>query len=339
MNKKLQLLTILLTVVCFNLWGQSRIANPTPDRKVSGFTLPSTEIQSRAETDTLLYPAASEDCGGSVTSFTITGQWGYLAGTNGYGDLEKAQRLIYTANTPYNVIEVWAFFSDAAVKNNGNLRAKVYAIDAATDGPGVLLGESDDIKTADIETDPMDVPVTIFPFTDPATVTDDEFFVSIDMSDLYAAQDTVGLFQTDEDCGSGDDAWELFSDGTTWVPINDGSSWGLEANWALGAVVEFGETTDVNDPFVAQKGLRLFPAMPNPASNWVDLPYQIEASNQVYIEVYSADGKLLQRINKGQQLSGRYAERFDIQALPSGTYVYGIITDQSRIMSRFVVGH
>ena len=79
--------------------------------------------------------------------------------------------------------------------------------------------------------------------------------------------------------------------------------------------------------------------MPNPANNWIELPYEIESSSSIRIEVYSADGKLLQRMNKGQQLSGRYAERLNIQALPSGTYIYGILTDQSRIMSRFVVSH
>ncbi len=339
MSKKIQLLTILLTVVSFTLWGQSRVINTTPDRKVSGFSLPANEIQSRAEMDTLLYPAAFEECGTSLTSFTITGQWGYVAGTNGYGDLEKAQRLTYTANTPYNVLQIWAFFADAAAKNNGNLRAKVYEVDAATEGPGNLLGTSDDIKTSDVELNDTAILVTIFPFSNPVTVTDTAFFASIDLSDLYTAQDTVGLFLSVEDCGSGDDAWELFGDGATWVPINDGSSWGFNANFAIGAVVEFGDITGVNDPFVAQKGLRLFPAMPNPANNWIELPYEIESSSSIRIEVYSADGKLLQRMNKGQQLSGRYAERLNIQALPSGTYIYGILTDQSRIMSRFVVSH
>jgi len=338
MIKKIQHLTLLFTLASVTLFAQqSRQVNPVPHREVSGFSLPTADIQLRAETDTLLFPAAVEDCSNSVTSFTLSGGWGFVGGTNFYGDLEKAQRLIYTANSPYRVTEVWSFFADAVAVGDGTSRIKVYAVNATTGGPGDLLGTSNALKTSALATDPEGVPVTIFPFSMPVTVTDDEFFVSLDLTDLYAAEDTVGIFSTNDNCGSGVDSWELFGDGETWVPINDDASWQLEANWVMGAVVEFDESTGVNDPFVARNGLRLFPATPNPTNHWVNLPYQLESTSTVEVEVYSADGKLLQRIHKGEQLSGQYAERLDVQALPNGTYVYGIVTNESRIMSRFVI--
>ncbi|MFN7115221.1 MAG: T9SS type A sorting domain-containing protein [Saprospiraceae bacterium] len=340
MNKKLQLLTFVLTLASFPLWAQqARQVNVKPTRSATTFTLPQSDLQLRAQQDTILFPAAEEDCSNQVTSFGITGNWGLVAGTNEYGDREKAQRLFYNANSPYRVTEVWGFFAEAAVVGNGTIRAKVYAANAANGGPGTLLGTSRTLNTSNVRTDAQGVPVTIFPFSTPATVSDDEFFVSIDFSALYAAGDTVGLFHTRQDCGSGDDTWELFSDGTTWAAVNSDLSWQFDANWIVAAVVEFDASTSVKDPFVAQNGLQIFPAVPNPTHDWVQLPYQLESNTTVNIEVYSADGKLLQRMYKGEQLSGRYVEQIDTQSLANGTYVYSIVTEKSRILSRFVVSH
>ncbi len=340
MNKQFQLLTLLFLVSGFSAWAQqTRLIHPSPIRQATPFVLPQTDLQVRSETDTLLFPASEEDCSNQVTSFGITGSWGLVAGTNEFGDREKAQRLIYTANSSYQIKEVWGFFAEATVVGNGTLKAKVYAADAANGGPGTLLGTSSLVNTMNVKTDPQGVPATIFPFSTPAKVSADEFFISIDFSALYDAKDTVGLFHTVEDCGSGDDTWELFSDGTTWASINSTSSWQFEANWIMGAVVEFDPSTSVKDPFVAQNGLQLFPASPNPTNDWVKLPYQLESTTTVAIELYTLDGKLLHRIHKGEQLAGRYAEQLDTHSLANGAYVYGIVTNKSRIMSRFVVSH
>ena len=98
-------------------------------------------------------------------------------------------------------------------------------------------------------------------------------------------------------------------------------------------------TTSVEDPFVAKKGLTLYPAMPNPAGDFTRLRYELSENSQVNIEIYSADGRLLQRIDKGMQGAGEYQERIALDQYPAGQYVYGIVTDQSRLMSKFVVTH
>jgi hypothetical protein len=58
----------------------------------------------------------------------------------------------------------------------------------------------------------------------------------------------------------------------------------------------------------------------------------------VRIEVYSAAGRLLQQHDLGRQMTGEHTEEIDVSELPAGAYVYGIVTEQSRLMSRFVVG-
>ncbi|MFN7115222.1 MAG: T9SS type A sorting domain-containing protein [Saprospiraceae bacterium] len=337
MKNVVRLLPILLIFSCWNAFGQTRVAKPTAQRKV--FTLPQADIQVRQETDTIFFPAAAEECGNLVTSYEVSEVWGFVAGTNGYGDLEKAQRLVYTNNSPYVVREVWGFFAYASAVDTGNLRMKIYRVDAATGGPAELLATSEDIRTSDIQTDTVGILPTIFAFEDSVVLNDTSFFASLDLSDLYEAEDTVALFMTNDTCGRGADAWELFSDGATWLPINDRNSWQLNANWIIAAVVEFNETTDVDDPFVAQKGLRIFPPSPNPTNNWVNLPFQLDNTSTVDIEIYSTNGALLQRLHLGQKLPGQHTVEVDVQSLPPGAYVYGIITNEARLMSRFVVSH
>lgn len=336
MQKQIFLTTLMVVLAAGCLLAQARQIAPTPQRTTS-LELPTAQLQPRADMDTLFFQASEEACAETVFTFTINDEWGYVAGMNGYEDLEKAQRLDYTASGPYLVREVWAFFAEVSVVGDGPLRMKVYDANGSTGGPGALLGQSIDLNVSDLEFDETAILLTIFPLTTPATVNDDEFFVSCDFSDLYATQDTVALFMTDDGCGDGADSWELFGDGQTWLPINSGSSWSLDANWLLAAVVELDEMTSTDQPFVAQRGLRLLPATPNPADEWVQINYELEQSSRVQIEVYSADGRLLQRIQQGQQLAGQYNERLNVQHLASGAYVYGIVTDNARLMSRFVV--
>jgi hypothetical protein len=218
------------------------------------------------------------------------------------------------------------------------MSAKVYGLNENADGPGELLGTSNSLKTSELNFSLEAILPTPFVFEQPVAVDDIAFYASIDFSQLYATQDTVGLWQTDDGCGDGSTAVELFSDGVTWAPISQ--SWELEANWLISAIIEFNTTTDVDDQlaFVAQNGLQLYPAFPNPAAETVNLKYELDSPERVRIEVYSAAGRLLQQHDLGRQMTGEHTESIDVSQLPAGAYVYGIVTGQSRLMSRFVVG-
>lgn len=337
MNKKFHpFLLLLLMLVAGTLFGQKRIGNKTLERSATSI-FDQNRLQPRMTLDTIVPPAFLDVCSNTVTNFTINGFWGNVAGMNGYGDLEKTQLMNTSTSGMVSITEAWGFFDIATAVGDGNLRMKIYGVSTSQDGPQELLGQSDDLKTSDLQVDPQQILTTVFPFSSPVTLNDSLFFLSCDLSDLYAAQDTVSLLMTEDGCGSGDDAWELFSDGTTWVPISNASSWGLNANWFVAAVFEFDVASSVNDPFVAQKGLRMSPAMPNPANNWVELPYNLEVAHHVTLEIYTTDGKLLQRITKGNQLAGDYRERLDVGNLADGMYVYGIVTENARLMSKFAI--
>jgi len=337
MNKKIYcLLFMTLMLLSGASFAQKTIGETTT---VKARTLPfeSPELQARQEMDTILPPAFFDECSNTILSF-FSNEWGFVGGMNNFGDLEKAQLINTSVSGMVTITEAWGFFDVAEVVGDGNLRMKIYETADPGDGPQNLLGQSDDLSVSSLQVDPQQILVTIFPFSEPVALSDSLFFLSCDFSDLYASQDTVSLLMTDDGCGSGDIAWELFDDGQTWVPISDTDfSWGLNSNWFVAAVYEFDAAASVNDPFVLQNGVRMSPAMPNPAQDWLELPYELQALRQVTLEIYAADGRRLRQIKKGPQLAGSYRERVDVSQLPDGIYVYGIVTEGTRLMSKFTI--
>ncbi len=287
-----------------------------------------------AENDTLFGPAFSLACGANITSYGSQ-NGGLVGGVNGYGDREKAQRIFLGEGDNFTVQEVWGFFSSVhQIGGPATLRAKVYAIDAEG-APGTLLGTSSNVSVSDIDTSSTALVPTAFDFPTPIAVSGSEIFVSIDISGLYASQDTVGLWMTEDGCGSEDDAYELWEDGTTWATVSSG--WTIETNFLIAAVVQFDPVSSVNSPVASVEGIALFAAAPNPGSDEIVIGYALDESTRLQIQLYSMDGQLLQTIDKGLLTPGEFKETLRVDRLPAGTYVYGLITEKGRLMNKLVV--
>lgn len=333
---KVRFLTLGLLFV-FLLSAQAQQRQPGTSVARSAESLLGSELQFRAELDTIIAPALALPCA-DLAYTTRSDEWGFVGGTNNYGDKEKAQRLGYTSADDYRVTEVWGYFEEPSVVDDGLVFAKIYAVNPTTGAPGSLLGQSNGIRVSDIRSDPTVLLPTIFTFSSPVAVNADSFFVSFDISNLYASRDTLTLFITDEDCGNGRDAYDRLSD-DSWLAFNASGSWGLNSNFFVVAVVEFGDPTGVRDPFVEHEGLRLSPARPNPAAEQVQLPYYLREGGAVTLEVFSSDGRLLYRETAANRPAGEHYWSLPTDNWSSGTYFYAIGTDRSRSMSRFLVGH
>ncbi len=335
-----QFTTLLLALLCFSLIGsaQERRVNFEAHRQLVFPGFAQDVLQERMIQDTLAPDAFFDECALNIGSYGINDYWGTISGMNELEDLEKAQLINNSTNTAVEINEVLAFFDYVDVVGNGNLRAKIYA--TAEDGsPSTLLGQSDDITASEILASPEEVLITTFPFTNSVMLDAPSFFVSIDFTDLYASQDTTGLLQTDVGCGSGAEAYEYWVD-ETWHSLRD--VWSFEddiydVNLMIFAVVEFDETSPVVDPFYQQGHIRLRPANPNPASESVRLNYELEQAGSVQIEIYSPDGRRIESRQLGLQPEGTYAESVDLSAFAPGAYIYSIVTDEARVVSRFVV--
>lgn len=328
-----KLLLLSLTVLfSMSAWAQNRQYNPVPER---GPRLEMPEISSpRLEFDTLTPSSLADPCGQAGVVNYLSDGWGYVAGNNAFNDHGKAQRFNFTGSAGFNVQEVWGFFAAASAVGDANLTAEILSVDN-TGAPDQVLGTSNPLKTSEINLDTVLVP-TIFTFATPVDLTNPIFVANIDFSALYAANDTAGIWTTEDPCGSGNNAWEKWDNGN-WFLYNDtNNSWGLDIDNVMGVMVEF-FTTDIDDPLVNWRNLSLRPAFPNPAVDQVSINYGITEATEVEVVLYSIDGKVIQRIDKGIQTAGEYSEVVDLQNLPAGTYAYGVFTNRARLMNRFVI--
>lgn len=343
MLKQSTLLLFICLCVSVGLSAQKGDFSKSISQKTfRGFPQP--ELELRLALDTLVPSIYFDECSFNLAAYPLNAFWGAVAGMNEFGDKEKAQLLENETNTAISINQGMVWFNSATAVGDGNLRMKVYSADG-TDAngregaPGDLLGQSDDIKVSEIDVNDTLLLTTFFPFSTPVTLSDPSFYLSVDFTDLYATNDTVDLINTEIGCGDGLQTYERWGD-DTWNTMFD--AWSteellLDINLFIFAIVEFDDPSAVVDPYVLQNGLRLFPAAPNPARDVIRLGYELEEAGPVEIEVYSQDGRQLQKIKLGQQPAGRYAEEIEVNELPAGSYIYGIVTDKSRLMSKFVV--
>ncbi len=284
--------------------------------------------------DTLIPPIFLEDCAESVFSFLNSGGWGFVAGMNSFGDLEKAQRFKYDDASAYKVLEIGVFFAEKKVVTDGILQVKIYAANGENNGPGELLGTSNPINTSEVNVDEESLAITTFTFDTPPMVSNHQFFASVDFSQLYAANDTLSMFMSDIDCGDGADSWELFSNNITWAPINDPDlSWEINANFLMTAIIEIEETTSVkeqNNPL----GLKSYPV---PAKDQLNLTYQLTESSPTTIEIYSITGKKVLSVYKENQSAGEHIESINTSSFEPGSYFARIRSFQGISATRIIV--
>lgn len=287
------------------------------------------------EVDTAFTPSFLDTCSNTVTAFGVDQGWGWVSGTNNFGDLEKAQRFDFPGGEAYNVTQVAVFFNDAEVVGDGNVSVKIY--NAAGDGsPGQLLGTSAPLKVSELVVSDQEVLPTFFTFDENVMLTDSRFFASVDLSGVYDTQDTVGIFNTRVDCGSGASTWELFSDGASWVPYSDVNSWQIDVDLFIFTVLEQ-MNTGIDDLSPEEAGLHLTNAFPNPARDQLTLDYRLDQSENISISIHHASGQLIQNLYLGRRSQGQHQETLTLKDLSNGVYYYTFATGKTRVMRKFVV--
>ncbi len=297
----------------------------------------------RIATETVLAPTAGEPCGEEVTDFVFTdGTWGTVAGMNAFGDIQKAQRLHFESSDVYNVIGVVAFVTKAVAVGDGSLYMNVYSVNEDDGGPDAYLGSTMPLLVSELapRTDTTVNP-SVFPVPDDSVmqITQPSFYVSYDFTELYFTDDTVAAGQTPNMCGAEDDTWEqFFPDDTSelvWGPVS--STWNLNFDLHVAAVVEFDDLVSADD-YIASQDLKIYPASPNPARDYVQLNFEVDGRTDVTFEVFDIKGGRMYRVVREQVSLGRQAETIDISQFPAGSYYYRVATDKGEMMSRFLVG-
>ncbi len=76
---------------------------------------------------------------------------------------------------------------------------------------------------------------------------------------------------------------------------------------------------------------------PNPASDVVNMDYQLENTADVTIKILDATGKLVQTEKLGQKEAGQHKATFSASNLDAGMYFYIMEAGSNRLAKRMVI--
>jgi hypothetical protein len=75
---------------------------------------------------------------------------------------------------------------------------------------------------------------------------------------------------------------------------------------------------------------------PNPATNLLNVKYNLPAEDKILISVFDLQGKLLLEVNKSNRTKGEHEEILDISKFPAGQYVCRIIGQTNTISKNII---
>ena len=76
-------------------------------------------------------------------------------------------------------------------------------------------------------------------------------------------------------------------------------------------------------------GAKLFQNMPNPASTFSTINYELENNAQVALNVYDVTGKVVSSLNLGNQNAGTHNMNYSVENLAAGIYYYSLTIDNA----------
>jgi hypothetical protein len=313
--KKSYVLAGVLALGCITAFGQRQAGQTEQSYNANVERL---MAATEAVNDTL-GPGVAQGCNvGPFLTGSTNGGW--VAGGNGYGDLEKAMRFPNPGSgTIYSVMPIIG----AKSGSSGNFTAKIYASTAA--GPSTTTGTSQPVTYANLDTTGA---FTRFVFSTPVAYTG-AFFASVEVD---KSGSRFGVLHTADECGLGH-AYEKWDD-ETWHAMSSASAWGLDV--AMFIFVEVESTTTSAEEFLIERGTHK--VVPNPAQGVSHLVYSLrnEAKN-VEINVYNVTGQKVLNHKMGAQNSGLHNVNIDVNNMASGTYIYTITTDGEVSQGKFMV--
>ncbi len=277
------------------------------------------------------------------------GPGGYILGTNGYGDLSKAQAFLIDAPIFATEILYW-FGAVSAISGNPNshIKARLYALD----GPGTTLSStalndypfapgtiltSVMVPATDLQYDPDgNFLLTIVPLPEPVQVST-EFAAGFEFGSL-AAQDTAALVSTlDGTVEFGEFCWEQWDNGN-WFTL-PGAGWGggaFDVDAFVMVVVDdeivgIGEHGMMNNMRMSFLNGNISQGGP------VLLGYDVVEAGRMTLTVHSATGKLVHEAALGNQGVGNYNVTFDTQSWADGNYYVTLRNNGMPLTKKMVV--
>ncbi len=265
-------------------------------------------------------PASNPGCD-LTPNLLSTSAGGWVTGTNGYGDLEKAQQLVASTEGPITAALI--LFGDVEIVGSpNNFVAKIYSDEG--EGPATLLATSDPVSSANFETGGG---LTRFDFPEPAVVSG-SFFVSLEVG---VGDDVIGIaHSTGLDCGNAS-AWEMWDNGA-WYDIV--TAWGGTLNIIMFMYAEMGEGVSTSNMIITPGSHYVYP---NPSFNSSMLVYNLVSDTEVSIVVTDIQGRVISETARTHMPAGSHNMHINASGLSAGVYFYQIITGEETVQGRFLV--
>lgn len=285
---------------------------------------------------------------------------GYVFGTkdttthNGtaYALNTLAQGYANSNNSTAEIKEILVWFIDKYQSSNtGTIKVRLYEMaenkavedwtnfDSNTsltaEGPaGNALVEMD-LLVADIDTGTSrtSLNITSIMLSSPVSV-NGNFAIEIDANAFIASGDTIGIAADD---GSSDMnyTFQRFSNLHYWGTTKSFYNSSIGNNMAVFAVVGDNNVGVGDEEYY--NGVQLS-AFPNPAVENTTISFNLEKNfENVSVHIMDANGKIVNKIEKGNLQSGLYNEVMSVSDLSAGTYYYTIYADNTKLTKSFNV--
>ncbi len=246
---------------------------------------------------------------------------GWMNGTNGYGDEEKAQEVKFTQTYLLQGFIYWfAIKKKTTGGDTSSVIFKLYRKDSAdlVNGqlrlvPGTVLA-ADTVPLADVQAGvSFEAGLNYFPLPQPV-VMPNNYLGAFSMSLMHPA-DSIALFgSTDGQVNITDYSWEKWNG--RWNTIKN--AWTLDVDFAIFPVI------DLTGASVAEADLTDFRLFPNPAEDFIRWE-TVEHTIFNHFVILNAEGKVIQSggLNPGQN-------GIDISSVSAGYHVLGLYDESSR---------
>jgi len=269
---------------------------------------------------------------------------GYIVGTNGYGDLTKAQQFLLL-DFPTTMVEGLIFWFYA---KDGNPDAVVRARLYANDGPGrntssnqpvpgiapSTILASKDFTLAQVDTgDANSLGFTTVFFDDPVFV-NQEFSAGFNMGAL-GATDSLGLLTT----STGTTDFPEYS----WEQWDTGAWWTMQAAWGNALNVDFcifvlvdNSSVGINEPG-SMNNMRMSFLNGNISNGTTLLGYDVVEAGRMDLVIHGSTGKVMFEQALGMQGAGNYTHTIDTNGWASGVYFVTLKNNGRPLTKKLVV--
>jgi len=107
-------------------------------------------------------------------------------------------------------------------------------------------------------------------------------------------------------------------------------------NTAKAANYWFYNTASIGD-LKQNLGVELLQNTPNPASIYTDITFVLNKSDNIRLEIYSIEGKLIETVFAGNLPIGKHIYKVDLNKYNSGVYTYKLSTTKGSLSRKMII--